>query len=229
MTRRPAAGRLRHLARHRHPRHLDRLEPARRRPNVPLPRRPREAGRQGRSLSGHVPGRGRRRSSRPPLSIPDIVEGSGLPVTIVREWVEGRWNVGRRGSRSMAISLSRARRTTRTMNRTCDARVLLGWLAATLLSCSTGLAQADRPPNIVIIFADDLGYADIGCFGAKGYPDAEPRPPGGRGDPVHQLLRRPGGLLGLADGAADRLLPEPGRHPRRPRAGVQDRHLATTR
>lgn len=31
-------------------------------------------------------------------------------------------------------------------------------------------SQAARPPNIVVIFMDDMGYADIGPFGAKAYP-----------------------------------------------------------
>src|SRR5947208_1147381 len=35
-------------------------------------------------------------------------------------------------------------------------------------SCSF-VSAADRLPNFVIIYCDDLGYADIGPFGAKGY------------------------------------------------------------
>ena len=93
----------------------------------------------------------------------------------------------------------------------------------------SSLSAAERPPNVVLIFADDLGYGDLGCFGAKDDPHAEPRPPGQGGRPLHRLLRRPGGLLRLADGPADRLLPQPRRHPRRPRARQQERHLTTTR
>ncbi|MHC4679560.1 MAG: sulfatase-like hydrolase/transferase, partial [Planctomycetota bacterium] len=44
--------------------------------------------------------------------------------------------------------------------------------AGTLLSGWTGgarssFAQADSKPNFIIIFCDDLGYGDIGCFGSK--------------------------------------------------------------
>ena len=38
-----------------------------------------------------------------------------------------------------------------------------------LLISSFGIRAAEKQPNIVIIFTDDQGYADVGVFGAKGF------------------------------------------------------------
>ncbi|MES2738040.1 MAG: sulfatase [Verrucomicrobiota bacterium] len=43
-------------------------------------------------------------------------------------------------------------------------------LIASLVFGFTSLLRAAEPPNVVVIFMDDMGYADVGCFGAKGYP-----------------------------------------------------------
>jgi len=43
-------------------------------------------------------------------------------------------------------------------------RLFLVFLA-TAFSLGSGVS-AERPPNVVVLFADDLGYADLGCFGS---------------------------------------------------------------
>ena len=44
------------------------------------------------------------------------------------------------------------------------------WLAIALLLCACGASSENgeaRPPNIVLIFADDMGYADLGITESK--------------------------------------------------------------
>lgn len=48
--------------------------------------------------------------------------------------------------------------------------IIVFFAFASILNIYTSLAQADRPPNVVLIFIDDMGYADIGPFGARDYP-----------------------------------------------------------
>lgn len=42
------------------------------------------------------------------------------------------------------------------------------FIPCSLVGCALGVqAQENRTPNIVLIVADDLGYGDLSCYGAR--------------------------------------------------------------
>ena len=46
---------------------------------------------------------------------------------------------------------------------------LLGLVSLLILICLQAVGSSGSKPNFIVIFCDDMGYADIGPFGAKGY------------------------------------------------------------
>ncbi|VAX20771.1 Arylsulfatase, partial [hydrothermal vent metagenome] len=47
--------------------------------------------------------------------------------------------------------------------------IVLCLLVLSTVACSNDKPEENQKPNVIIIFTDDQGYADLGCYGAKGF------------------------------------------------------------
>lgn len=72
----------------------------------------------------------------------------------------------RRFRMEQAITFDFPKNTMRTIHHMRQPILWLGWLLVFLVASSS---HADRLPNVILIVADDLGYADVGVYGAQGF------------------------------------------------------------
>jgi len=63
---------------------------------------------------------------------------------------------------------------------------------------SKAFAAESQPPNVIVIYCDDLGYGDLGCYGSKAIstPNIDRLVLGGVGR-CGQSIRKTAGLLNL--------------------------------
>ena len=102
--------------------------------------------------------------------------------------------------------------------------ILLSLTAAVVLAPNLAAQEKPkRPPNVIIVYVGRHGLRRSRLLRRQEDQDAEPRQDGPGRHPLHQLLRRPGRLLRIAGGPADRQVLQSRRHSRGPGPGQQER------
>ena len=74
-----------------------------------------------------------------------------------------------------------------------------------LLACTlaASFAKSETPPNVVLIFIDDMGYADIRPFGARDFPTPNLDRLAEEGRRFTDFAVSASGLFGFPGGFAD--------------------------
>ena len=104
----------------------------------------------------------------------------------------------------------------------CIGRFLFCAAVAVIAFPSAALAQKSKP-NVVLIFVDDMGYGDLGCYGGKN-PTPNLDRMAKEGMRFTDLLRQPAGLFRIASVSVDWMLFQSRGNPGSSRTSQQTRH-----